>query len=905
LTITGAEKIRAESQPSSANILVTGDVTQYLNVYLADAGGTAAKTPQARFGRSAGGAATVARLLAEVSKPVADAKGEFTAVLAERVDCPRSTVAAVWQPSAQEKEGSPEKKLWRLSRLLAVGAESDLAGFMPEPQPPGQSNVSDARIVVVEDNGGDFRHGLPLCAWPQLLEQPPDSLQWVVLRTSAPLCQGSLWLHLTRDEQLARKLVVIVPVEQFRRADVQISKGVSWERTAIDIGSELLQTPSLADLRKAAHVIVPIGADGALWMKRSQADRWQWVLIFDPHRMEGEDSNAAGGDGASQAMCCFTAAIAASLSSSKKELELQLGIERGLRAMRLALALGHGQVDDPSPGLPLKELASQIRPGGAVKKDFGKAVLPESLLSPEATEQDRLGKLAADREHWQMLLGADPSRSEHEPLYGVARRTAIYGLRALRDAPLAVFGKLTTADRGEIEALRGLKRLIGDYQQRKEDNKPLSIAVFGPPGAGKSFGIKQIAEQVLPARTPVLEFNLSQFSDEKDLIGAFHQIRDKVLEGLLPIVFWDEFDSQKLRWLQFLLAPMQDGRFQEGQLTHRIGRCIFVFAGATSFDFESFRDKRDDEDFRSKKGPDFVSRVHGYLNVIGPNRRQIRDESGRLVDDPADVCFPVRRAILLRSLLGMVGQKKDQRLEMDYGLLCAMLEVDRYTDGSRSMEKLVTALKDGGGETIVPSSLPGNDILRMNVDPAAFRAAMVRARAFQAFAPQLAPSIHETWRRHRRAESNGAAFPNDKDYVDLSPQTQAANVAAAQRMPRVLELAGLYVVPAAAQAASENGSDAWANVDPVIDILAEEEHILWMQLNLADGWKAPAGKPANDREQDEMRKQRLHECLVPFSELDAKQQERDRNIIRSYPQCARAAGFKIVSSLPRVALPRQ
>ena len=42
----------------------------------------------------------------------------------------------------------------------------------------------------------------------------------------------------------------------------------------------------------------------------------------------------------------------------------------------------------------------------------------------------------------------------------------------------------------------------------------------------------------------LLEFNLSQFSDERDLIGAFHQVRDKRLEGSVPVVFWDEFDSK-------------------------------------------------------------------------------------------------------------------------------------------------------------------------------------------------------------------------------------------------------------------------------------------------------------------------------------------------------------------------
>jgi len=65
-------------------------------------------------------------------------------------------------------------------------------------------------------------------------------------------------------------------------------------------------------------------------------------------------------------------------------------------------------------------------------------------------------------------------------------------------------------------------------------------------------------------------------------------VRDKVLEGAVPVYFGDEFDSQEYNWLRYFLAPLQDGRFQEGQLSHSISRCIFVFAGGTSCDFEHF-----------------------------------------------------------------------------------------------------------------------------------------------------------------------------------------------------------------------------------------------------------------------------------------------------------------------------
>ena len=162
----------------------------------------------------------------------------------------------------------------------------------------------------------------------------------------------------------------------------------------------------------------------------------------------------------------------------------------------------------------------------------------------------------------------------------------------LRDVPLGKFRHLLTADRREIESFRGLRSLVAEYCSKGRQSKPISIAVFGSPGSGKSFGINEVALSLFPDLIEKKEFNVSQFTSVDDLHNALHQVRDLGLSGKIPLVFFDEFDSalegQSLGWLRHFLMPMQDGAFMKGQVSHPLGMAIFVFAGGTSEKLEAF-----------------------------------------------------------------------------------------------------------------------------------------------------------------------------------------------------------------------------------------------------------------------------------------------------------------------------
>ncbi len=229
-----------------------------------------------------------------------------------------------------------------------------------------------------------------------------------------------------------------------------------------------------------------------------------------------------------------------------------------------------------------------------------------------------------------------------------------------------------------------------------------------------------MAKSLLPGQIEPITFNLSQFDSADDLISALHQVRDIGLSGKIPLVFWDEFDTSlgetPLGWLRYFLAPMQDGKFQEGQISHPIGRAIFVFAGGTSSSMAEF-DKGMDEDFKSAKGPDFVSRLKGYINVLGPN--PVKGSSG-------DPYFIIRRAILLRSSLKRSTPQLFEKhggkelLNIDRGVLRALLKIGKYKHGARSIESLFAMSQLTGKTDFERSCLPSESQLDLHVDGKSF-----------------------------------------------------------------------------------------------------------------------------------------------------------------------------------------
>ena len=212
-----------------------------------------------------------------------------------------------------------------------------------------------------------------------------------------------------------------------------------------------------------------------------------------------------------------------------------------------------------------------------------------------------------------------------------------------------------------------------------------------------------------------------------ELAEVFHSARDLGLTGKLPVVFFDEFDTAypgeegDCGWLRYFLAPMQDGVFYFKGIEHKIGRAIFVFAGSTRPTMQSAIEKwrvydshkQSDEDkqsvnkYEGKKALDFISRVKGYIDVVGPNS----------ANETPGVLHFIRRATLIRSLLERIlDREKGDHIPVKEDMIFAFLNVNKYLNETRSLEAILLMSDFLDARNITASAIYRSNRLSLYID---------------------------------------------------------------------------------------------------------------------------------------------------------------------------------------------
>jgi len=651
--------------------------------------------------------------------------------------------------------------------------------------------------------------------------------------------------------EIADRCLLVLDADVLRSAGAMVSRQISWERTATELIWQMHHNPAISYLMQARYILITFAEDGAVRIKHKN-DSMSADLILTHGGQEGSLREKLQGriDDAFLVMTTAAAMQLEDIMSGNKELRV-LPILKSAEALMLS-----GYSIDR-----LKNNEFDI-PGAETEEDETAFKIP--------FEQ---GQNAVDPGMWCISNSVGDRR-----IFDTAYEFVREGSKAIDGLPKLTFGFLTTVDRWEIEAFQNIRNLIVSYADSKSV-RPLSIAVFGSPGSGKSFGVTQIAQNVLPGKAEKLEFNVSQFTGPGDLSAAFHRVRDVILEGKLPLVFFDEFDSDReglaLGWVKSFLMPMQDGKFKDESGEHPLGKCILVFAGGTAASFEEFilPMQSDDTDvqqgFKNIKGPDFVSRLRGTINVLGPNPK-----------DESDKNYILRRALLLRSLC-------ERKLDMKKGapispnVLWAMLLAPKYKHGARSMEAILDMSRIEGN-VWEPVSLPFYSQLSLHVDADAFMKLVLREVILSSHMEQLAQAAHEGYLKELQAAGT-TDHPSAVAWIDLTEDKRDANREQARHIAEHLNMIGYSY---------DSGDTPFPSVKKLSEeevlLIAQNEHIRWMNERIAAGW---VYGPVRDDER------LIHPLLVEWEALSEEEQKKDVDVARKIIPLLKSVGLRVYKTI--------
>lgn len=559
----------------------------------------------------------------------------------------------------------------------------------------------------------------------------------------------ALW----KNTQASKKAILIFNVDGLRQAGLNIRSGISWEQMVLETkqavtgmtvetgtkGSE--KTEKVLKLCKA--VIICMKHEGCMLFCGEEVHLFYYCDEIEGDFVKKKDQTVFGSTSTMQAAVAM--GMAKYLEETKKEEDaLAASTEIGLMLMRELIEHGYDYAppEDGKSGsvtYPYKYIYEMC--SYALKyRDFGKDTESGDTSADvikrwkEAWEKERPAQIKfqseqiKEKEWITNRFVESNNHAENKKLTISLCGEIVERGAAEAHIPYLKLRNLVTFDREEVEHIRSIQRIVEQYKNDPDRKTPLSICVFGRPGSGKSFAVKQIVKSLKVKDEDIFEFNLSQMADVRDLYAAFHQIRDAGLRSGLPVAFFDEFDANigetKLGWLKYFLAPMQDGEFRENGITHYIGKALFVFAGGTCQSMDELRKKQAQPEMVQQKLPDFLSRIKGYIDVAGPNaipcpvvdkpvncwmkagllikgeedpELHIEDEDREHIHSCRhakkccqDQSHYLRRAALLRAQLERkLNIKENDRIKINYRVLDAFLRVEQYKHGARSMDAIV------------------------------------------------------------------------------------------------------------------------------------------------------------------------------------------------------------------------
>jgi ATPase family associated with various cellular activities (AAA) len=527
--------------------------------------------------------------------------------------------------------------------------------------------------------------------------------------------------------RFGERLIILVNSRFFGMVGLSLVEDSSWEtlvHSLITQGSKATAPAIVMEMRKCHEVIIRHQYSSALWVTKSRLDQESG---YERNRrlhylVEAKPLGSPPGGDLIGYNLLFALALVESLLDLK-DLEPSLKIAGGINAAIYRSAIfasrGYAKKDAcefdyewlntisliPCKQNTVHQVKMPYRDDGSLNEDQNWSVL---VLLLEKYEEKGY-------------------KNKHDYALGIAGDIVRNGVLAAQEEhrfPIARFGEMIVTDRRTYEDYWEIHEAISQYLRAfrrgpsSKKQKPLSLAVFGAPGGGKSYGMKKLAEAIgRGILDSPYEVNVSQFTSVDDLAVVFEHVQKVSLSGKVPFVFFDEFDAslenRTFGWLRYFLAPMQDGEFGSGPKLQQFLRAIFVFIGGVNHSFEILNSRMLNREFIEAKGPDFISRLARHLDVLG-------------IDAPrdGDLGYLLRRALFIRDKIQMYhrqimkfgGPGKDLKVDIRDDVLNALLGVERFKHGARSLEAIIQNSRIDADNSIFHwGALPPQDQLEMHV----------------------------------------------------------------------------------------------------------------------------------------------------------------------------------------------
>jgi len=776
--------------------------------------------------------------------------------------------------SEEKKKGKEEVPEWRVKEFLGYDG----------PQDPQQSDIEiksedHFKTIIIDDAANGIRNSKK----SKSILDGVKNLDTIIYKLARPLNTQApsgtipgLW-ETVLQKQIDKKcgLVVLIDVNDLRNEGAAISHGLSWERFACDVVHFFSYTNHISRFDSDSFkgwIIIKAGLEGAVilppgYKSVNRPDGKSPILVYNPVKGEDDCFDEFREKGKMTGyFSVFTVAIAKCLNSAEtlSEVCLTEAVKTGLLAS-----------------------IELLKYGFTVGKDFLSVKYPVEQIS-EAIMKNIVDKF----QHIKIPL-VPQNYSINKKIWTIVESLKLNGIVEMAEKlvkydekyvtlpiPCAKFGKLTTYDPSEIENYRTVKRLVREYLDAGVSNRPLSIGVFGKPGSGKSFGVKEVVRSILPGQNPVWTFNLSEFKTVDELARTFHIVHDLTRDGTMPLIFFDEFDcalgNQMCGWLKYFLAPMQDGKFNDGSDIHPIGRAIFVFAGGTKSSYLEFAEQEHKgSEFIKAKGPDFLSRLRGYVDIMGVDP----------VNDKDFICL-IRRATIMRAnilerakTLGNLSHwlvNENKEIVIEEAMLHTLLKIPSYKNGARSLSAIIESCQLSLSKGLTKASLPPMHILSMHIDTKRFNEILyandLKYKVFIPAREKMAKMVHDYYR-----ESNKGTM-NDIPWSQLSVYDQQQNRYQVDSITDTLHSLGFDVE------LFDKEEQAF-NQDELINELAIAEHERWMKDKISQGFKFGMEKSVELM---------THPNILDWNKLNPEDRQKDIDAMSKIPNLLSVTGLSIV-----------